>query len=379
VERLRIAGCAAGGAGDTATDEAPMILQRYIGWNVVKGWLLVFVVLTAVFGLISFTEELDHIELNYNTAAVARFTLLSLPNQMVSLAPVIALIGCIVALANMDRYRELTIVSCTGFPLSKLLVALAIPTALFMALLWACMEYVTPPLQTEAEQGRQLLRESNPGWIPGGGVWSTDGLRYLHLGTMSEENVPGYISLFTFDSSGQLARAVWAETAKVSKDRRWLFQGVKEKVRVNNDLETRVYDELEIDNLWSSDELPTLTQHGDSMSLTVLYRYSKYLAKNHQPTKKFLNMFWQRVLMPLTVGAMVLLAMTVSARINAGRDRSFGLSLGIGALLGISFYLGTQIVYSLGELLQWSIPLIALMPTLVILTCAVFMLRRMRW
>ena len=39
-----------------------MILQRYIGVRLVKGWLLVLVVLGAVFGLISFTEELDRIE-----------------------------------------------------------------------------------------------------------------------------------------------------------------------------------------------------------------------------------------------------------------------------------------------------------------------------
>jgi lipopolysaccharide export system permease protein len=356
-----------------------VILQRYIGVNVAKGWLLVFLVLGAVFGLISFTQELDHTELNYDALAVARFTLLTLPNQMVSLAPVIVLLGSILALANMDRYNELTIISCTGFPPTKLIAALALPTLLLMALLWVCMEYVTPPLQQAAEQERQLLRESNTGWIPGGGVWSTDGRRYLHLGTMSEDNVPGNISLFAFDKSGQLVRAIWAETAKVSKDRRWLFQGVKEKVRVNDELQTRVYTELEIGNLWSSDELPTVTRHGDSMRLSVLYRYSQYLATNEQPTEKYLNMFWQRLLMPLTVCAMVLLATPISARITAGRDRSFGINLGIGAFLGIMFYLGTQIIFSLGQLLQWSIPLIAVLPTLIILACAFVMLRRMRW
>jgi lipopolysaccharide export system permease protein len=324
-----------------------VILQRYIGVNVAKGWLLVFLVLGAVFGLISFTQELDHTELNYDALAVARFTLLTLPNQMVSLAPVIVLLGSILALANMDRYNELTIISCTGFPPTKLIAALALPTLLLMALLWVCMEYVTPPLQQAAEQERQLLRESNTGWIPGGGVWSTDGRRYLHLGTMSEDNVPGNISLFAFDKSGQLVRAIWAETAKVSKDRRWLFQGVKEKVRVNDELQTRVYTELEIGN--------------------------------EQPTEKYLNMFWQRLLMPLTVCAMVLLATPISARITAGRDRSFGINLGIGAFLGIMFYLGTQIIFSLGQLLQWSIPLIAVLPTLIILACAFVMLRRMRW
>ena len=83
--------------------------------------------------------------------------------------------------------------------------------------------------------------------------------------------------------------------------------------------------------------------------------------------------------MPLTVWAMVLLATPLSASVTAGRDRSYGVNLGIGAVVGILFYLGSQIIFSLGQLLNWSTPLVALLPTLVILACALMLLRRMRW
>jgi lipopolysaccharide export system permease protein len=241
------------------------------------------------------------------------------------------------------------------------------------------MEYITPQLQQSAEQERQLLRGGGGGWIPDGGVWSTDGQRYIHLVKMSEGNVPGIISLYAFDDSGQLVRALKANTAVVSKDRRWLFQNVREKVLVNGQLETRGHKELEIANLWSSDELPTITLHHESMNLSVLYRYSQYRASNGQPMEKYLNTFWQNLLMPLTVCAMVLLATPISASVTAGRDRSYGINIGIGAAVGILFYLGAQIIFSLGQLLQWSIPLVALLPTLIILLCALLLLRRMRW
>jgi len=356
-----------------------MILQRYIGVSVAKGWLLVLVVLGAVFGLISFTQELDRTEAHYDALAVARYTLLTLPNQLVSLAPVIALLGSIVALANLDRYNELTIISCTGFPPGRLLAALAIPTILLMTALWVCMEYITPQLQQSAEQQKQMLRQGTEDWLPGGGAWSTDGRRYLHLWKLSKDNVPGRITLFSFDDTGKMERVIWAETAIVSKDRRWLFKDVMEKVMVDDVLQTRHHDELSIGKLWSPDELPTLTQHSDSMNLSVLYRYSQYLASNGQPMEKYLNAFWQRLLMPLSVLAMVLLAAPISASVTAGRDRSFGINLVIGAVLGILFYLGTQIVFSLGQLLQWNIPLVAILPTLIILACALLLLRRMRW
>ena len=58
-----------------------MILRRYIGLNLAKGWLLVLMVLGTIFGLISFIEELGHTQFEYNAMAVARYTLLNLPQQ----------------------------------------------------------------------------------------------------------------------------------------------------------------------------------------------------------------------------------------------------------------------------------------------------------
>jgi lipopolysaccharide export system permease protein len=356
-----------------------MILTRYIAKNLVKGWLLVMLVLGAVFGLIGFVQELDHTRFDYNAMAVARYTLFSLPHQLVSLAPVIALLGSIVALASMDRFNELTVISCTGFSRARLIGAIALPTALLMAILWLCMEYVAPPLQQSAEAQRQALRYRNQVRIPDGGVWSKSGNRYIHLDKMHAGGIPGDIDLFEFDDSGQLTRALLARTALVSKDRTWLFQDVREKLLVNGKLQTHNYKELQIGNLWSPDELPTLTLESESMRLSVLYDYSRYRADTGQPNERYLSTFWQKLLMPLTVAAMVLLATPISANLGARRDRSFGLDIALGALVGILFYLGTQIIFALGQLLGLNIPLVALFPTLLIVFCALLLLRRMRW
>ncbi|RLA48230.1 MAG: LPS export ABC transporter permease LptG [Gammaproteobacteria bacterium] len=356
-----------------------MILRRYIGLSLVKGWLLVLLVLGTVFGLISFIEELSHTQLDYDVAAVARYTLLSLPQQLVSLAPVIALLGSIVALANLQRFNELTVISCTGFSLRKLVTAVALPTLLLMVCLWLCMEYFAPQLAQNAERERRLARYSNDIIIPGGGVWSTNGHRYIHLGKMFENTVPGDISLFEFEQSGQLIRALHARTALVSPDRSWLFQGVREKRMVDGEFRSRSRKELAIANLWAPSELPTLTLSSDSMALSVLYQYSQYLAGDGQPMEQYLSVFWQKLLMPLSVAAMVLLATPISASLGSARSRSFGLSMGIGAVVGILFYLATQIIFALGQLLQFSIPLVAISPTIIIFLCAAVLLQRMHW
>ena len=356
-----------------------MILQRYIAWNLTKGWVLVLLVLGSVFGLISFIAELDRTTADYDTLAVAIYTLAILPQSLVELAPVIALLGSIMALASLDRYNELTIISCTGFPLRKLLTAIALPTLGLMVFLWLAMEFVAPQLQQSAEIERRALRHGDPVTLPGDGVWSTNGTYYIHIRKMHEGNVPGQISLFEFGDDWQLLRALRAREAKVKKDRTWLFKGVREKRLEDGRLVTKRHKELEIGNLWAPDELPTLALPSESMSLSVLYRYTEYRAANDLPRQKYLSTFWQRLLMPLTVGAMVLLATPISANVSAGRDRSFGISMAIGAVLGILFYLGAQIIFALGQLLGLSIPLVAALPSVIVATCAIVMLRRMNW
>ena len=356
-----------------------MILTRHIGISLVKGWLLTAVVLAAVFGLIAFIEELDRVNDNYQALDAARYALAILPNQLVSLAPVIALLGSIVALSNLDRYNELTVISCTGFSRAHLLWAVLAPTFALMALLWALMEYVTPQLQQQAEQEKVLKRYSDEGHIPGGGLWSTDGQRYIHIGKLSREVVPGAISLFEFDNRMQLQRVLRASEATIGDDRRWVFPRAWEKALVDGELRTRWHRELEVANLWEKNELPTLSLNSDSMNLSVLYQYTQYLQDSSQPADRHLHSFWQRLMMPVTVVAMVLLATPISASVTAGRDRSFGLNIGIGAVLGIVFYLAAQIIFALGQLLGWNIPLVAALPALIILGIAAVLLGRMRW
>ena len=351
-----------------------MILQRYIAWNLAKGWTLVLVVLGAVFGLISFIGELDRTNAEYDVPAVALYTLAILPQSLVELAPVIALLGSIVALAGMDRYNELTIISCTGFPLSRLLVAIAVPTLALMAGLWLAMEFAAPQLQQAAEIERRALRHGDSVHLPGDGVWSTNGTYYIHIRKMHEGNVPGQIALFEFGDDTKLLRALRAVKAEVGPERTWLFKGVREKRWVDGNLITQHHRELEIGNLWDADELPTLSLPSESMSLSVLYRYAAFRAANDLPQEKYLSTFWQRLLMPLTVGAMVLLATPVSANLSAGRDRSFGMNMAIGAIVGILFYLGAQIIFALGQLLGLSVPMVAALPSLLVALCAVIML-----
>ncbi len=356
-----------------------MILHRYIAGNLVRGWLMVLLVVGSVFGLIAFITELERTRFDYDALAVARYTLFTLPQQLVSLAPVIALLGSIMALANLDRYNELTVISCAGVSRGSLLTAVALPTLILMGLLWASQEFGTPRLHQYAEQQRHHLRYRGDVRIPDGGVWARHQQRYVHLARLEEGGVPGGIDLYEFDAAGQLIRTLHARSAEVVSGRRWLLKRVREKRLVDGVFQTRGYQELEVGGMWAEDELPTLALTPDSMTLSVLYSYSQFRKANGQAWQTYLGAFWQKLAMPLTVGAMVLLATPIAASLGSRRNSNFGFNLAVGALVGILFYLGAQIIYALGQLLAISVPVVAFTPTLIVMAAALLLLRRMRW
>jgi lipopolysaccharide export system permease protein len=196
---------------------------------------------------------------------------------------------------------------------------------------------------------------------------------------MLEGYVPGDIELYEFDEAGALVRALLARKAIVHPDRRWVFIDVRVKESVNGSLQTRQEPEVEIENLWSPQELPSLTLTERSMTLTALYRYSEYLRSNGRSPEQYLSAFWRKVSLPLTVGAMVLLAMPMTLSLGSGRDLSFGAKMGMVTATAILFYLGSEIVIALGLLLEVSVLLVCLIPTLVVAAFAAILLARMRW
>ena len=355
------------------------ILQRYIASNLIRGWFVVLLVLATVFGLIALIQELDRTHGGYGVIQAVYFTLLSLPQQLLDLMPVIALLGTILALAGLDKSNELTIICCSGVPLRKLLQAIAVPTAGLMVVLWLCLEYVSAPMFQSAQQLKSSTRNDNPDVLPNGGVWSKYRNRYIHLGKMRDGKEPGNIELFRFDDTGELILAVTARTAKVSPERQWQFQNVKKKELVEGEFHTSHVEQLAIENLWSRAELPTLSLSSQSMRLSVLYEYGLYLKANEQAYEEYVFTFWQRLTLPFTVAAMILLATPISASIGSRRDANLGYNLGLGALVGIFFFLGSQITYAVGQLLQLNHLVITLSPIAAILLFSLILLRRMRW
>lgn len=356
-----------------------MIVARYIAAQLLRGWLVAALVLAAVFWLLGFIQELDSIRQDYSAASVALYTSAIMPQQLLPLVPVMLLLGTILGLSGMERHSELTVISAAGVPRSILLKALAAPSLLLMVLLWTGMQYSFPALHQNAEEMRRDLRQEATQRVPPGGLWSRSGRRYIHLSRLDDTGHPGDIELFEFDREGRLQRAVSARRATVGPGRRWLLEDVQEKTGAASGLlQTRRLDTLEVDNLWSAEELPVLPLGVNSMRLEVLADYADYLMRNGRDDRVYRSTFWQRLAMPVTAVAMVLLGTVIAGGRRSSRA-GVGLGLAVGTVIGIAFFLAAQILYALGDLLAFSPALVAFTPAAVLALIAGTLFLRLRW
>ena len=353
-------------------------IDRYVGAALLKGWGLVLAVLMAIFGLLAFVEELESVTARYQAADALRFVAWTLPQRAYDLSPVVALLGTLIALAGLARTSELTALRAAGMSVGHLLRAVMLPTLALMAGLWLFAEYVAAPVYQKAETERTVLRSGRGHLIGGLGLWSNSGRRFFNVRELRLGHIPTGIFLYEFEPGGRLKTAIHAHHARVREGRRWTLVDVQYKTYEQGRLRSRHLDSLDMGPFWSREELPALSLSTAGMSLSGLYEYARYLEQTGQRADRIRLAFWRKLTVPLAVAAMVLLATPLGGRLDSGRGTRFGQRIALGALIGILFYLGSQIAHTSGLLLRMDAAGVALLPVLLTSLVAALLLRRMR-
>ena len=352
------------------------LIRRYLSAELLKNWLLVTLVLSAVFALILFIEEVGRTNERYTALHALSYIALSAPQRAIDLAPVSVLLGTLMALGSLARYSETTVILASGVSVPRLVASMWLPLLLAVIVVGASTEYLAAPLLQRAETERAVVKSGKLDLLDGGGLWANDGGKFINVRNLRLGRIPSGIDLFEFDSSGRLIRGIHGAEAEVSGERRWTLKDVQRKDLVDGQLQTTHLPSLDIGPFWSQEELPVLAQSPAGMKPSALAEYVSYLESTGQNAHRFRLVLWQKLTNPLAVAVMILFAAPIGIGSPSSRSASFGLKLTLGAMFGIGFYMLTQIVYNAGMLFDLPAPLVALGPPSAILLCAIFLLLR---
>ena len=339
-----------------------MIITRFIAGHLVRGWLVVFTILAALFGLLTLLGELDDINQRYRFVHALQYVLLTTPQRMLELAPVITALGTVLAFAGLSRSSELVVIRSAGISLRQLLAIASLPTLLLVAGLYAASEWAVAPMLQKAQSERMLRRSGNLDLVSGSGLWSRSGKRFFNVARLRDGHIPEGITLYEFDTSHRLTRAIVAASAEVPQSRNWTLHDVRFKERLDGHLVMSRMDRLELGPFWAAEELPALGRSLAAMSPSALLAYADHLHATTQDDSRVRMAFWQKTTLPLAAAVMVLFSVVLGNGFGSARSAGFGWRVLAGALAAIGFYLLTQILHTGGQLLGLRQSIVVLVP-----------------
>jgi len=350
-------------------------LTRYIGRDVLWSTLLLFVALIGLFTFFDLINEMRDVGRGgYTISAALMYVTLHVPQRIYELFPVAALIGTLFAVSQLVANSEFTVMRASGASILQvgwavLRVGIPLAIATFVA-----GEYVAPP----AERLAQTLRAAAMGNATGvvaqqfeSGFWFKQDLTFVNIRTVLSDMTLVGVRIYEFDRDLRLTSVRSAESGRFAGDGRWRL----EKVKVTEIGRDSANTSSEPTWMWNSVLQPSiLTVYQvapERLALSTLYDNIRVLGTNAQKTSRFEIAFWSKVLYPVAVLVMMMLALPFAQ--FQRRQGGVGFRLFAGTMLGLAFWLIERLFSYLGVLNDWTPIFSAAFPLVVFVCVAVAM------
>ena len=353
-------------------------LERYIGKSILGSIFATLLTLIGLSAIIKFVEQFRSVgKGTYDIWQAVAFTGLTIPKDIETFFPMAALLGALMALGNLASRSELIVMQAAGFSRFKIGMAV-MKTALPLVLLTMVIgEWGIP--QTE-----QFARDMRARALSGGsmlsiknGVWAKDGNNFVFVRRVTDDAKLNDIYIYTFDQNRSLTELKHANQASYSEDEsKWTLRQVnhsmisKDEITTSNRLSEKWETNLTPDKLGAVSLRPT------SLSISGLYNYISFLRETGQDVSRFELTFWRKIFQPVSVGVMMLLAL--SFIFGSLRSVTAGARIVTGICFGFLFYVVNEIFGQMSVVYNMPAVFGALMPSLLFIVMIWWLLSRKR-
>jgi lipopolysaccharide export system permease protein len=346
------------------------LVDRYIGRAAVLGIIGVWLGMTLLFLIFSLLDELRDTRADYTVIDVFWYITLITPRMAYQVFPVSALLGALVGVGGLAAANELVAFRTAGISRLRLAGAALAGTLLLTAPVMIMGEWVAPAAEQQARAFR--LAESVDTVIIGGarGMWIRDGNDIINIqrpilsADRGEQSVEfKNVVIYRFTRNNGLVGITRAEDAR-HDGAHWTLEGIREVDLSGDRMQARLSDQGQ----WPTEVKPQLLDSAVTrprlLSIRSLWDYLGYLGENGLNDRVYRAAFWEKLLFPFSVIALVLAGMPfVFAH---ARSQNVGVRLFFGMCVGGLFMIVSRAfqkfsgVYDIPPLVTMSIPILLL-------------------
>lgn len=367
------------------------LYQRYFARQIYAVFLFVLLAFAGLFFFFDLLAEMDSINRLYTIPVALAHAALMAPGHFYEIIPIASLIAAIYVFAQLASQSEFTILRVAGLNFWRATVSLLRIGAPLVIATYLIGELAAP---YAAQLGEKIRLQALGATVASNfksGVWVRDSVnengrpvsRFINIGALQPDQSIAQIRSYEFDDQFHLRTIRLAAAGRYAQPGEWTLTDVSETRLIEQPADgsgldaqlapnyaarqTRV-PTLQIRSELTPQILSVLMVKPESMAIYDLFEYIGHLRENRQDTRRYEIALWKKVVYPLTVLVMLILALPFAylhARAGAVGVKVFG-----GIMLGMSFVLVNTMFAHVGMLSSWPTWLAAFGPAILYLTGA---------
>ena len=284
------------------------ILDRYLARAVLGGVLSVLAVMVTLYSIISFAGDANNIgNADYTLWSAIEFTLLSMPRQLYELFPIAVLLGTVMGLGGLASGGELVVIRAAGVSLLRIIFSVMKAALVLIVLAMVIGEAIAPPMSQYAQLMKVRTLSQKISLNTDYGLWARDGQVFIHVHRVESDGRLTGIQLYNFDDKQQLQSIVSAARAH-HQGEDWQLQKVVQTEFSPQGIKKKSFNHLLWKSLLKPELVDVVSIQPELLSIWKLKDYIDYLQENNLDAAQYELSFWNKLMMPLTIAAMVLLA-----------------------------------------------------------------------
>ncbi|HDR0999589.1 TPA: LPS export ABC transporter permease LptG [Pasteurella multocida] len=351
-------------------------LDRYLGKSILGAIFATLIMLVGLSGIIKFVEQFRSVgKGTYDIWQAILYTVLTIPKDIETFFPMAALLGALIALGNLASRSELVVMQASGFSRLKIGFAVmktALPLVILTMLIgeWGIpqTEQFARDMRSKAISGGSLLSVKN-------GIWAKDGNEFIYIKRITDDIALSDVYIYRFTENRQLQQVKHANTATYQEGK-WILHRLTESAISENEITTVNRVNAEWQTNLTPDKLGIASLRPTSLSISGLSNYITFLRETGQESKKFELTYWRKLFQPLSVGVMMMLAL--SFIFGPLRSVTAGARIVTGICFGFLFYVVNEIFGPLSLVYNVTPLAGALMPSVLFLLITWWLLSRKR-
>jgi len=355
------------------------IRDRYITKTLLTYTLIVLVAWVSIYSFFNFLAELNSVgKSEYTILSAFTYIVLQLPEVAYRQASPIILLGCILGMGHLATTGQLLIFRVSGASILKITL-LALKNSLIFVLFFIFIgEFLAPISSGFAESSRSSAFGNSVVAISQEGFWIRDGDNFINVKKNIDGTLFSGITVIEVNSSNKIERVIKSENAlfdgnsldmsgsKIfSIDESSTIEGISLKDRNSYD-KTVSFDQ---------DLIDSLEKEPEDLSTLTLFKQIRFLSDNKLRSGIFEVELYKRLIQPVTLIAMILLAMLFI--FGSSRDITLGRKIFFGVTLGLSFEMLSRVASAMALGLDFNPLLSSILPSIIVMVVSlVFLIQK---